>query len=37
MRCQYCDELGYCTKYSNETTVWKCRTPCKDYLEVEDV
>ena len=32
--CRYCDEYGFCTKYSNDAVVWKCTDPnCKDYKE----
>lgn len=38
MKCKYCDELGFCTLYSNDAVVWKCKEDCKDYAEVcEDV
>lgn len=30
--CIYCDELGFCDKYSNEVTVWKCNN-CEEYVE----
>ena len=23
--CQHCDEYGFCTKYSNDAVVWKCK------------
>ena len=38
MTCMYCDEYGFCDKYSNEVTVWKCNgdSGCKDYEETED-
>ena len=34
-QCIYCDEYGFCTKYSNAVTVWKCNG-CKEYEEEED-
>ena len=34
--CRYCDELGFCTKHSNDAVVWKCKEDCKDYVEVND-
>lgn len=36
--CRYCDEYGFCTKYSNDAVVWKCTEDpnCKDYTEVDD-
>jgi hypothetical protein len=39
MNCQYCDDLGFCTKYSNDAVVWKCKDDvnCVAYTEVEDV
>lgn len=38
MTCKYCDENGFCDKYSNDVTVWKCNgdSGCKDYEETED-
>lgn len=33
--CMYCDELGFCDKYSNEVTVWKCNN-CEEYVEVDN-
>lgn len=37
MNCQYCDEWGFCTKYSNDAVVWKCKgKDCKDCVEGED-
>ena len=35
MKCKYCDDHGFCVKYSNGSVVWKCRMPCKD-MEVKD-
>lgn len=34
-KCIYCDEYGFCTKYSNAVTVWKCNR-CKEYEEEDD-
>lgn len=33
--CKYCDESGFCTKYSNEVTVWKCNI-CGEYVEEDN-
>lgn len=34
-QCIYCDEYGFCTKYSNAVMVWKCNG-CKEYEEEDD-
>ena len=36
--CQYCDDLGFCTKYSNDAVVWKCKedADCDGYVEGDD-
>ena len=36
--CAYCDEQGFCKKYSNSDVVWKCpgNGDCEGYWEVED-
>ena len=36
--CQYCDEWGFCKKYSNDAVVWKCKedADCEGYVEGED-
>ena len=36
LKCKYCDELGFCDKYPNAVTVWKCNG-CKEYEEEDDV
>ena len=38
LNCQYCDECGFCTKYSNLDVVWKCKgdADCEGYAEVDD-
>ena len=38
MDCQYCDEHGFCKKYSNFMTVWKCKgdADCDEYVEGEE-
>lgn len=37
MNCQHCDASGFCTKYSNDAVVWKCKedADCKGYVEGE--
>ena len=35
MKCIYCDELGFCTKFSNDAVVWKCNN-CEEYVEEDD-
>lgn len=35
MKCMYCDEYGFCNKYSNDAVVWKCNI-CEEYVEDED-
>lgn len=34
-QCMYCDEYGFCKRYSNAVTVWKCNI-CEEYEEAED-
>lgn len=38
MNCKFCDDLGFCTKYSNDAVVWKCKgdADCKDYVEGDE-
>ena len=38
MNCMYCDKWGFCTKYSNDAVVWKCKEDpnCEGDLEGED-
>lgn len=37
-KCKYCDDLGFCKKYSNYAVVWKCKEDpdCEGYVEGED-
>ena len=38
MNCDYCDEWGFCRKYSNDAVVWKCTEDpsCDGYVEVDE-
>ena len=33
MKCEYCDEYGFCNKYPGEETVYMCRGNCKELLK----
>lgn len=38
MICRYRDEKDFCSLYSNEAVVWKCKedADCEGYEEVDD-
>lgn len=38
IKCEHCDEWGFCKKYSNDAVVWKCKedADCEGYVEGGD-